>query len=95
MPEGDDYRKYLELQFEGLHKAMNAHAHDTHDRLDILNGSIKKNAIDISNLQKETTIIRWCSRNPGISSTIILVLIISAITICSVIGIEGIINLIK
>ena len=51
MTGSSDYRKYLELQFEGLHKAMNTHAHDTHDRLDTLNGSVKKNQNDIEALR--------------------------------------------
>ena len=36
----EDYKLYLEEKFNGLHIKMDTHAHDTHDRLDTLNGKV-------------------------------------------------------
>ena len=52
MTDSSDYRLFLESKFEGLTVLMNAHAHDTHDRLDTLNGSVSKNQNRIAELEK-------------------------------------------
>jgi len=53
MPDSRDYRKYLELQFKGLHTAINTHAHDTHDRLD----GIQKQAVNDRIRDKFTSLV--------------------------------------
>ena len=95
MPDREDYRKYLELQFQGLHTAINTHAHDTHDRLDNIQKQTEKTNGRVTELEEQTTAIRWCTRNPKLSIAILLVSVIGIITLCSTIGVEYIISLIR
>jgi len=79
MPDNTDYRKYLETKFEGIHTLMNAHFHDTHDRLDKINGKIIQAEEDIEDINNDLTEYRMVKKYPKIAIGVITFFVIAAI----------------